>query len=65
MNDSHRKEFERAAGESRGSLLRELVDLLRENKKWWLVPLLAMLLLMGVLVALSGTPGAPFIYTLF
>jgi len=65
MNDSHRKEFERAAGESRGSLLRELVDLLRENKKWWLVPLLAMLLLMGVLVALSGTSVAPFIYTLF
>ena len=65
MNDSHRKEFERAAGESRGSLLRELVDLLRENKKWWLVPLLAMLLLMGVLVALSRTPVAPFIYTLF
>jgi len=65
MNDSRRKEFERAAGESRGSPLRELVDLLRENKKWWLVPLLAMLLLMGVLVALSGTPVAPFIYTLF
>ncbi|PYN58329.1 MAG: hypothetical protein DMD94_01105 [Candidatus Rokuibacteriota bacterium] len=65
MGDAPRKEFERAAGEADSGLLGELLDLLRSNKKWWLLPLLAVLLLMGVLVALSSTPVAPFIYTIF
>jgi uncharacterized protein DUF5989 len=65
MVDAPRKDFERAAGESDRGLLAELLELLRSNKKWWLLPLLAVLLLMGVLVALSSTPVAPFIYTIF
>ncbi|HYB40235.1 MAG TPA: DUF5989 family protein [Candidatus Methylomirabilis sp.] len=46
-------------------MLRECWDLLRYNKKWWLVPLLTVLLLVGLLVVLSGTAIAPFIYTIF
>ena len=65
MGDPSRKEFERAAEEAGHGLVSELLEFLRENKKWWLLPLLAALLLMGVLVALSGTPIAPFIYTIF
>jgi hypothetical protein len=65
MGDAPRKDFERAAGEADRGLLGELLDLLRSNKKWWQLPLLAVLLLMGVLVALSSTPVAPFIYTIF
>jgi len=38
---------------------------LKHNKKWWLLPLLLALLLLGLLVVLSGTGLAPFIYTLF
>jgi hypothetical protein len=36
-----------------------------ESKKWWLGPPLFLLLLLGVLIALSQTAAAPFIYTLF
>jgi hypothetical protein len=56
--------FEEAA--SKGSpptLIGELWDFLRHNKKWWLLPILIVLLLFGVLIFLSGTGAAPFIYT--
>jgi Family of unknown function (DUF5989) len=36
-----------------------------ESKKWWLLPPLIFLLLLGMLLALSQTAAAPFIYTLF
>ena len=44
---------------------REFWGFLRDNKKWWLLPILLVLLLFGVLVLLSGTGAAPFIYTMF
>jgi len=66
MSDAPRNEFERAAREARRrGVLGELLELMRTNKKWWLLPLLVVLLLMGVLVALSSSPVAPFIYTIF
>lgn len=59
-------DFEKAAAEEadRG-LLREFWDFLRENKKWWLLPIFIVLLLVSLLIFLSGTGAAPFIYTLF
>jgi len=65
MSDAPKSEFERAAGRADGGFLRECWDLLRHNKKWWLLPLLIVLLLVGLLVVLSGTAIAPFIYTIF
>ncbi len=38
---------------------------LRDNKKWWLLPILAVLLLFALLGVLAGTGAAPFIYTMF
>jgi hypothetical protein len=39
---------------------------MKQNKKWWLLPLLLTLLAFGLLIFLSGGSGlAPFIYTLF
>jgi hypothetical protein len=59
-------EFERAAAEAEPTgFFREFLEFLGENKKWWLLPIVVVLLLIGVLVALSGTAAAPFIYTLF
>ncbi len=59
-------EFERAAKESnRGGFFGEFLAFLRENKKWWLLPVVLVLMLFGVLVFLAGTGAAPFIYTLF
>ena len=45
--------------------LGELWDFTRFNKKWWLTPLILVLLLLGALIAIGGTSAAPFIYTLF
>jgi len=58
-------DFERiAAGASNPSLLAEFWEFLRHNKKWWLLPILIVLLVFGVLIFLAGTGAAPFIYTL-
>ncbi len=43
----------------------EFWGLLRHNKKWWLVPIIVVSLLVGALLILLGTPVAPLIYTLF
>ena len=58
-------EFETAASESRTGFVGEFLSFLRENKKWWLLPIVLAVLLVGVLVILSGSAAAPFIYTLF
>ena len=47
-------------------LLSELWLFMRVRKKWWLGPILAILVLLGLLVVFTqGTAVAPFIYTLF
>jgi Family of unknown function (DUF5989) len=59
-------EFERAAADSQGeSLAGEFWAFLAQNKKWWLLPIVIVMLLLGVLFVLSSTAAAPFIYTLF
>jgi hypothetical protein len=46
--------------------IKELLEFMGENKKWWLIPILVVFLLLGGLIFLSqGTVVAPFIYTLF
>jgi hypothetical protein len=66
MSDDHLSDFQRATStEHHGSLLADLWDFLRSNKKWWLLPILTILVLFGLLMLLSGTAAAPFIYTLF
>ncbi len=58
-------ELERAAQGANASLLRELWSFMRDNKKWWLLPILVTFLLFSALMLLSSTAAAPFIYTLF
>jgi hypothetical protein len=46
--------------------LKEIWGFMRERKKFWLAPIIFVLLLLGVLIVLSqGSAVAPFIYTLF
>ena len=61
------EDFARQADEKGPGFFRELVGFLLHNKKWWLIPILLVLVLMGlvVLVAAPGSPLAPLIYTLF
>jgi len=47
-------------------LLTDLWAFLNERKKYWLIPLIVTLVLLGILVVLTqGSAIAPFIYTLF
>ncbi|MEW4568959.1 DUF5989 family protein [Tautonia sp. JC769] len=58
--------FEHLSSEAgHGTLTGEFLAFLRYNKKWWLLPILVVLAVIGLLVALSGSAAAPFIYTLF
>lgn len=44
----------------------EFLSFLWERKLWWLIPMVAMLLLFGLLLIFANASGvAPFIYTLF
>ncbi|MGD0591646.1 MAG: DUF5989 family protein [Bacteroidota bacterium] len=48
------------------SLLGEFWAFMRMQKKWWLAPLVVILILMGILIILTeGSALAPFIYALF
>jgi hypothetical protein len=46
--------------------LKDLWDFMRMRKKFWLAPIIIVLLLLGMLIVLAeGSAVAPFIYTLF
>ncbi len=67
QNDGDRRsvEFQRQADATPPGIVREFADFLVHNKKWWLTPIVLVLLLLGLLVFLSGSGLAPFIYTVF
>ena len=64
MSDE-KDEFEREAQGEQVGLVTEFAHFLAHNKKWWLTPIILVLLLVGGLVLLGGTASAPFVYTLF
>lgn len=59
------KQFSKIAQENRPSLLKEFWLFLKHNKKWWMLPIIITLLLLGLIILLVGTAIAPFIYPLF
>lgn len=51
---------------SKLSIIKELWQFLKVRKKWWLAPILIMLVLLGGLIILTqGSALAPFIYAIF
>lgn len=51
---------------ARQSLIKEFFLFVKEEKKWWMIPLLAVLLLVGAIMVFAGSsPLAPFLYPLF
>ncbi|MGV8120824.1 MAG: DUF5989 family protein [Candidatus Xenobiia bacterium LiM19] len=47
-------------------IIKEFLGFLVQNKKWWLIPLILILLVLSFLILFSeGSALAPFIYTLF
>ena len=65
VGESKKTDFEKAAQEERISIVQEFFIFLRDNKKWWLLPIILVLGMVGVLAVLGGSAAAPFIYTLF
>ncbi len=51
---------------SKLSIMAEFWQFLKVRKKWWLGPIILVMILLGVLILLTeGSAIAPFIYTLF
>ena len=57
--------FNELAQQERTSIFKEFWLFLKYNKKWWLLPIIITLLILGLLVLLGGSGLAPFIYPLF
>lgn len=47
------------------TLLQEIVEFIVVYRKWWLIPIVCSLGLIGLLAVLAATGAAPFIYTVF
>jgi len=57
---------ERLLSEARDpSFLSDLSEFMKTSKKWWMLPMILMLLLLSGVLVLSHTAMAPFIYSLF
>lgn len=66
MTDSNsQREFEKEAAQESSNIFVEYWQFLRVNKKWWLIPIIVFLMVVGLFIFLTSTPVAPFIYTLF
>ncbi len=65
-SDEERREadLDRRASEPQGSILSEFVDFFLHNKKWWLTPIVLVLLAFGALLVLAGSGLGPWIYPL-
>ncbi|MGK9368793.1 DUF5989 family protein [Melioribacter sp. Ez-97] len=51
---------------SKVSVMKELWQFMKERKKWWLMPIVVFLVLLGaLLIVTQGSALAPFIYALF
>ena len=51
---------------SKISIIKELWSFLMSRKKWWLIPLVVILIIFGLLIIFAGSSAlAPFIYTIF
>jgi hypothetical protein len=57
--------FLNLAQSPRQGLLREYLEFLRSTKKWWLTPIIIVLLLFGALLTISGGIAGSVLYTLF
>ena len=57
--------LEELADGAQESLLQEFKLFIVENKAWWMIPIVTVMVLVGILVALTATGATPFIYSIF
>lgn len=65
MSEEPQKSFEELGQEEQPSLIVEFWMFIKENKIWWMLPIVVVLGLIGILAIAAGSGAAPFIYTLF
>lgn len=65
MSDEKKSEFESAGEKVRTRWWPEIFQMLKENKKYWMIPIILILLVAGLLILLGGSAIAPFLYPLF
>lgn len=63
--DDAPKSFEELSREKEPGLIAEFWMFIKENKIWWMLPIVLVLSLLAVVAYLAGTGAMPFIYTLF
>ncbi|MDB4680117.1 MAG: DUF5989 family protein [Planctomycetaceae bacterium] len=59
------KSFEELSQDKQLGLATEFLMFIKENKIWWMLPIILVLGMVGILAFLTTTGAAPFIYTLF
>ena len=62
---SSNEEFAKESESRQPSILAEFFDFLVHNKKWWLTPIVLILLFLSFFVLMTNTALGPFIYVLF
>ena len=60
-----RNQFAQHGQEQRSGMFSDFLYLLKNNQKWWMLPLILVFVAFGVFMVLSSTGVAPFIYTVF
>ena len=65
MNDQSKERFEKAATQGSQGLIVEYLRFLFRNKKYWLIPVIVVLLAIGLIGVLGGSTAGAFIYTIF
>ena len=65
MMDTDQESFEQASKSAETGLFADLFAFMVENAKWWLIPIVVVLFLLGILIVAGATGAGPFIYTLF
>lgn len=65
MADPDKNEFGREAEAPQRGVVSEFFSFILHNKKWWLTPIILILVAVGLLAVLGGSGVAPFIYSLF
>jgi hypothetical protein len=63
--DARGKAFTELASRRQAGGVRQYLEFVRYHRKWWLLPVLGVLIPIGIFILLSVTPAAPFIYALF
>jgi hypothetical protein len=57
--------FRQLADQPPTGMVREFVDFVLQNKKWWLIPIVMAMLLVGLMITVGSSGAGPFIYSLY